>query len=496
MNTLKTLLVLVGMLSTQLVLSQRTYDIRFVLDDLDCAAQTVCYRTQIRTADSQGWNLAGQNYRIFYDGALAEYIDGSATNLLSRTQYTLDPRNIEDAQHVDASNFGFSLPFAADLSFLNYSIDLMQLTTGGINLPGGGQWVSTSEICFRVTDEAIMDPDLCLELVWARMGRTDEYATAFVEVSEWVARNETIDAFTNIYDDLDSEDSEGSCLGATCQAVDPENNQEKCSDGIDNDNDGLIDCEDPSCSEFCPTEGVAYDISLDLESIDCVSGTACYAVNIRSAGTETFILGSQEYRLFYNSAIGTYLSGQSELSNAYQPFVLREGTPIENRNASDLGSLPYESDLGYLSFGMQLNNIVTGGDQIINTTSATKVAEICFSIAANAINNENICFEADWARIGVTNVYDSDVLVIQEWIAANEVETVNPDSYGNLDTSRGDDSCFDVSCSSTSPEMGNMCSDGIDNDNDGLIDCDDPGCSTAANCVQNCEAQAPTLSRN
>ncbi|MFT4565175.1 MAG: hypothetical protein ACI9FN_000123 [Saprospiraceae bacterium] len=497
MKTLNTLIVLALLLVTQMAISQRTYDIRFVLDSLDSNANTVCYRTEIRSADGQAWNLAGQNYRIFYAGSMAEYIDDSATSLLPENQYFLDLSQVQDAQHVDASDFGFDLGFASDLSFLNYSIDLMSLNTGGINLEGNGEWVPTSKLCFDVPPEATTNPNLCLEFVWARMGRTDDYATAFVEVSQWVQTNFTTDAVTNIYDDLDSQDCEDACLAAECDpTIITENTLEKCTDGLDNDNDGLIDCQDDLCFPFCPEDNTLYDISLNLASVDCVSGTACYSVNLKSATENAFILGSQEYRVYYNSAVGTYLSGSSLLSDLYQPYALQDGAPIENRNASDLGDLPYEDDLGYLSFSIQLNDNSIGGDQVINDTTFEQVVEICFTMTADAINDELVCFEANFAQIGVTDPYDSDLLILEEWKAANDIIAAGPVKFSNIDASKGDEACFNISCPSIIIETGDLCGDGIDNDNDGLIDCADPGCSTFPACEDDCLADAPVLTAN
>ncbi len=494
MKTLNTLIVLALLLVTQTAISQRSYDIRFVLDTLDCNANTVCYRTELRSADGQAWNLAGQNYRIFYSGSMAEYIDDSALSLLPESQYLLDLLQVQDAQHVDASDFGFDLGFADDLSFLNYSIDLMSLGTGGKVLPGDGEWIPTSKLCFDIPPEATTDPNLCLELVWARMGRTDDYATAFVEVSQWVQTNSTTDAVTNIYDDLDSQDSEGACLAFECEGTVIENTLELCTDGLDNDGDGLIDCQDQLCVPFCPNDATLYDISLNLASVDCVTGTACYTIDLKSATANAFILGSQEYRIYYNSAIGSYLSGSSMLSDFYQPYTLQDGTPIENRNASGLGDLPYEEDLGYLSFSIQLNDNAIGGDQVINDTTFSQVAELCFTMTAGAINDELVCFEANFAQMGITEPYDSDLLNIEGWKASNDIASSSPMAFSNIDASRGDEACFNISCPSMTEETGSLCGDGIDNDNDGLIDCADPGCSSFPECEDVCNAEAPVLS--
>ena len=143
MKTLQTLVAVACLLSTNVLWSIQEYDIRFANKSVDCGARQVCYETQIRSADGQAWNLAGQNYRIFYDASMAIYIDGSARRLLDPNQYSdiLLTANITD---TDASAFPGDLPFQSTLSFLNYSVDLMNLTNGGINLPANGDWVSTT----------------------------------------------------------------------------------------------------------------------------------------------------------------------------------------------------------------------------------------------------------------------------------------------------------------------------------------------------------------
>ena len=504
MKTLHALIVALCFIGIQEVSAQLidtvSYDIRFALDGVDCENRTVCILTQLRSADGQAWNLAGQNYRLFYDGSKADYITNSGESMLPVTQYSAfpDPERMQDVQAQDASNFGFDLPFAETLSFLNYSIDLMNLTSGGVNLPASGEWITTSKLCFEVTQDVIDEPSTCLNLVWARTGLTDTYATAFVEVSHWVEANVTTEAEPNEYDDLDATDGSGACLSSFCNGGDPETTTAACSDGVDNDGDGLIDCADPNCANISPciADEKTYNLALNLadNGVNCVTGQVCYDINLTATGS-SFNLGSQNYRLFYNSGDGAFLSAQSLLGPQFQALSLQNGTPRENVDATGTGTLSYESNLGYIDFALQLGDAGVGSNVVITSTQPTRIAQVCFTMSANVINKGDECFEATWARAGLTQVYETEVVEVDEWVAANNTGPTLAANYGDLSAASGDDACFNLACSDT--ERGETeCSDGIDNDNDGLIDCQDPGCSSTVVCGSSCNAAAPTLGSN
>lgn len=496
MKTIKSLFALAIMLCPIALSAIQEYDIRFRLSSVNCSGLQVCYETQVRSADGQSWNLAGQNYRIFYDASKASYRSGTA-----RRADNLDPAMYSDVlltadfQNTDASGFPGDLPFQSTLSFLNYSIDLMNLTNGGIDLPASGDFVSTSELCFDVTQEVVDDPNECLGLVWARTGKTDGLATAFVQVSQWIEANSTTEAIGSFYDDLDGDDGSGACISEECTGNSNENTDLLCSDGIDNDGDGLIDCDDPNCgaTEPCSEDPGEYQIALSLNNVDCSSGLACYSVNILGSNGSSFTLGSQRYQLFYNSAVGSFVSGTSQLGSAYQPLTLQASTPVENVNSSGVGDLPYESDLGFINFTIQLTDQNAGSTVSINPAEAVTTAELCFAMTDLAVTERNVCFEATWARRGATEAYNASMVEIDEWISGSgSQEAIG--TFNDLNSAAGNDACF-IECESVNNESGDaQCSDGIDNDGDGLVDCNDPGCGPTASCVDACSALAPTLS--
>lgn len=474
----------------------QNFNIRFLLDDIDCDNKQACYLVQLSSADGQEWNLAGQNYRIFYNSANAVYIDGSVESRLSSEMYA-NPQPTTALSHVNASGTG-PLPFEGDLGFLNYSIDLMTLSSGGIDLPANGDWVTTSSLCFTIEDALIEDPSECLHIIWGRMGVSDDYASGFVEVAQWVSPNMTSKAIGTVYDDLDADDGDAACLTKFCDpnAGSNENTVASCSDNVDNDNDGLVDCADPSCATIaqCMPDLKSYDINLALKTVDCQTGMACYNITLSSATGENFRLGNQHYRLYYDTEIGTFASVVSRLDVNYQPVSVMGATPIENQDATGRGDLPFEDNLGYVDFSIDLVSNDAGTDLIVSQTSPALTAEICFNMTSDAIMDENICFETAWARTALTSGYNPNELEISEWVSAGVQQMMEVDDFNDLSAASGNTACFNTSCSVD--ERGEaLCNDGVDNDSDGLTDCFDSGCSTASVCADNCTAQAPTLSK-
>jgi hypothetical protein len=194
------------------------YNIRMVLDTVNCIENTFCYEVQLSSANGFAMNLAGQNYRLYYDGSKMSYLSG--TSLLpvpTYTNYTL----AQIIENQDASATNGALSFEANLSFLNYSMDLNDLVNGGVILPENGSWVGTSELCFNAAFDLSDAPLTCIEAVWARTGLTDPYATAFVEVAKWVGVNNTVMAIGSMYDDISLSDPENVCNSTLCLCETP-----------------------------------------------------------------------------------------------------------------------------------------------------------------------------------------------------------------------------------------------------------------------------------
>ena len=391
---------------TTTVLAQSDYDLRLTLDTIDCTNKTVCYNVQLRSADGTTWGLAGQNYRLYYDGALASWQSGTSTLPTANYQsFSL----IQDIQDVDASATMGPLSFEGNLSFLNYTMDLNTPSTGGIDLPADGSWVTTSQLCFLMEDSLINNPSACLEIVWARDGATNDYATSFVEVAEWVEPDVTQMAVGQVYDGLDASDGTASCITDHC---------------------------------FPPGQ---YDIRLVFDSIDCINQIGCFDVQLRSANGETWGLAGQNYRLYYDASLASWQSGTSTLSSDYQAFTLIQD--IQDVDASATNSnLDFEGTLGFLNYTMDLMNLTMGGDSLPADGSWVTTSQLCFFLEDSLLENPSTCLEVIWARDTLTAAYATSFVEVAEWVESDSTQMADGIVYDDLDASDANDACFDGVC--------------------------------------------------
>lgn len=178
------------------VQAQEAYDIRLYKQPTANDSYVACFDIQISSANEENWELAGQNYRLYYDASIAIFKSGQS--LLGEKYQTLNL--VQDLQHIDASEVNGTLVFENDIGFLNFGIDLIDPTEIGEIVPEKGKWLSTSEICFQGTN---LNSNLeQSNIVWARNGMTDAYATSFVEISTRTINNQLLPTSGNEFYDF------------------------------------------------------------------------------------------------------------------------------------------------------------------------------------------------------------------------------------------------------------------------------------------------------
>jgi hypothetical protein len=283
----------------------------------------------------------------------------------------------------------------------------------------------------------------------------------------------------------DCDDSE--CAGASACV---ENN---CSDGLDNDyyadgdatnadadgtliGDGLVDCEDPDCAEASGCfEAFCYDnVDDDLDGLtdcadsDCASSQDCGEVCLDADGLDEDGDG-------YADCSDSECASEAACSS----FCLEDG--------SDLGSALGDAiATGYLSPADGTNSMSGScnfsGSGVDVSFIWTAPADACYQLdtesspdadgyqgltdtvlylrAGGCADSESFCNE-DGGE-GFTSLVQADLIGGQEYV-------ITVDGYSS---STEGDIVLDINYC---PELD--CTDGTDNDFDGLSDCDDPDCT-------------------
>ncbi len=199
-----------------------------------------------------------------------------------------------------------------------------------------------------------------------------------------------------------------------------ENTQVACTDGIDNNNDGVSDCDDPDCFVFTVCTNVQRDTIVAIVQEHSNSDPVYLSIS-----DDRIIVVDSSYANKADSVDVITLSSSTETVSSEAKDGVGDGNGAPNTSS---GSTLYSS-------------------RVIQNTSS---AEISFDYLENS------------------TILCSDGI----------------DNDGNTLVDCDDSSCFAVAfCSISIENTLAVCSDQIDNDKDGLIDCDDPKCGVFDACM-------------
>jgi len=136
------------------------------LDATPSSGGQACFDISVKSGDQNDINLAGQNYRLFYDADKLEFME-------DRASYSFDPSAYGRVYIHNTETKG--------IGFLSLSLDGRKLTEKTIKLKQGASWNKVMNVCFKETTEVPYD------LTWAHRSRTAKFASAEVALSEWVS---------------------------------------------------------------------------------------------------------------------------------------------------------------------------------------------------------------------------------------------------------------------------------------------------------------------
>jgi len=146
----------------------------------DPVSKSIYVDVEVRYDGEGDFRLADQNIRLYYDADQLElHKDYSRSDLPQDLYSNIRWHEVFEVQTADHVN---QLSFDDELGFLSFSIELKEKRIGGITLAGDNTWQRIAVLNFKVEDA-----DALSQIVWSTPEGTNKYATAFVEVMEWIA---------------------------------------------------------------------------------------------------------------------------------------------------------------------------------------------------------------------------------------------------------------------------------------------------------------------
>ena len=304
------------------------------------------------------------------------------------------------------------------------------------------------------------------------------------------------------------------CIGLLAQET-------NCNNGIDDDNDGFIDCGDTECigqvaciSAFSCTNTLFQVINNKLKSLDPATGTYelvgaasknyngagynpqdgyIYGVTSGTGGIHLWKIGSNGQELDMgpisdfagrtyvgdfdeNGRLYTYQSGSSAFLS-YVDVYADQLVHVQQPLSALSGNTPGAADITYnpafkVFFGLDNNKNLFRLDPV-NLTSeiiGTYNAEIDVSGA----------YGAAWSDVEGNSYFSNNNTGKIYKFSFDENEEVA--SVIHVSTGQPTNSNDGMGCFLSQPPFETSCNDGIDNDGDGFTDCEDPDCATTGAC--------------
>ena len=246
---------------------------------------------------------------------------------------------------------------------------------------------------------------------------------------------------------------------------------EICDDGVDNNDDGRIDCKDPQCQQdlFCQPEICNDGIDnngnelVDCKDPQCKDSIYCQP-EICNDGTD-------------NNANGLVDCADPQCKDSIycQPEICNDGIDNNENELVDCKDPQCEASI-YCQPEDCFNGIDDNGDGLIDCQDplCSQLQRCQPEICNDGIDNNGNglidckdpqCFKSEYCAVEICD------------------DGIDNNGNGLID-------CQDIQCATKPICMKEICNDGTDNNGDGLIDCDDPQCANASACkvASNCSA--------
>ena len=263
---------------------------------------------------------------------------------------------------------------------------------------------------------------------------------------------------------------------------------EICDNGIDDDGDGLIDCDDSDCNTFCNAEKV-----ITYELMNNFNGDPATAPLLEALGTGNFVEdptnlfdcdGETVYHFDQNSGLSFDNNVSNFIGESYSIELVfkfenlsswKRIIDFKNRS-SDNGVYAKDGKLNFYNVTISSDAPFTVNEysHLVVTRDTSNNNLFSMFINGEFINSFNDNNELSLLNANNVLHFFQDDLAVGNEASAGEVALIRLYNYA-LSASEISAIFSETSCNNT--ETGAIpCSDGLDNDGDGSIDCNDSDC--------------------
>lgn len=443
--------------TAQLSNAQNTYNSRFRLASLDTSTAEVCYDLQLSNTGPAPWRLFGFNINIFYDASLGEYISFGVVSDNHVSESAPVSRVLPTGT---IANSGLSYD---SIGYLRVNVS-EKIQGEGEPFDSTGEWISIIQLCYRLTFGDIHDPSTCFILNFD----TPEIIDASIVLPDLVQETDPDDISVNLISDM-RQDLIPDKTFNTCFILD-EDTPDLCGDGIDNDEDGLLDCMDTSCG---PGSIMVVQSAIEcfnpLGSITIEGGNEGVSYSIDGGAT---FLDTNIFELLDPDIYDIVVIQNGINACAFaNPVILQAPMCNEAEEADCMDGIDNDGD-GFID--CEDDSCLPRIDNVLVTLPTN-----CPSLDNSSIEVisvfPNVEYSIDDGMTFTPDPIFSDLNQDTFYIMIRNMNTMCAQAY--------DQNPIIIVADTTCVLPDEICADGIDNDFDGLLDCLDQDCRGITACI-------------
>ena len=155
------------------------------------------------------------------------------------------------------------------------------------------------------------------------------------------------------------------------------------------------------------------DLRLSQGLYDAPSSSLYVNVEIKYNDNGTFVLAGQNFRMYYNTEVIRLDADHSNMQLPMDKYSDLQLTSVnEEVNASRVGQLNFDDNLGFANLSINLSDNKEGGITLTNDDGWVKIATLKFNVVSDIENAEVV-----WGRDGRTERYATAYAEVAEWVA-------------------------------------------------------------------------------